>query len=654
MRTLSAMPAKRPSKKAKPAKLAASKRPGPRRATMTEAISSKSKPGDAMAVKRTVGTAAGDGARGDEAGLPAEKVKKAEDVFDLVRNCDGTPECWLLLGAGCSYPEVPLAPGFVEIIKRNYPRYFGNAAEPKGYAQCMHVLPLEFRRKIIRENIEKARIVEGYIAIAALVQAGLIHKVLTVNFDPLLLKACALVGRVPAVYDLAASLYATDDPAKFKPTLATPAIVHLHGQNEGIVLINDPEEAKEMSKRLGWLFDGAEKHVWIVAGYSGEQDPVFQRLAETAQFDAGLFWVRHDDQMPCPAAVEMIEQKEGAAVIFNQPCDSFFATLAKALGRYPPEVMSAPLDHIEGRLKTQLSDSCQKAIAETIQYIERARDAIENDAATTTLQVQSLAQAGEFDKTLKAFKKVEHPAGEPKLLAVVAGAAATVAQLTTVFTYAQGLGIEAEIADAVAQGGLEVITGDPDGILKLLDALPPCAALDRRRKLNLDNTPVTDAGLAHLKGLNGLQSLSLTGTPVTDAGLAHLKGLAELQMLDLTRTQVTDAGLAHLKGLDGLKSLSLNGTPVTDAGLAHLKGLAGLLMLLLSNTQVTDAGLAHLKGLAGLLMLWLSDTQVTDAGLAHLKGLAELLRLFLERTQVTEAGLAALKKALPKCEIEGP
>ena len=93
--------------------------------------------------------------------------------------------------------------------------------------------------------------------------------------------------------------------------------------------------------------------------------------------------------MPCSAVVEMIEQKEGAAVIFNQPCDSFFSTLAKELGHYPPKVLSAPLDHIEDRLKTQLSDSCQKAIAETIQYIERARDAIKNGAATKTLQVQT-------------------------------------------------------------------------------------------------------------------------------------------------------------------------------------------------------------------------------------------------------------------------
>ena len=481
----------------------------------------------------------------------------------------------------------------------------------------------------------------------------MIHKVLTVNFDPLLLKACALVGCVPAVYDLAASLYASDDPAKFKPALATPAIVHLHGQNEGIVLINDPHEAQEMSKRLGWLFEGAEKHVWIVAGYSGEQDPVRDRLAETTQFEAGLFWVRHNDEMPCPAVVEMIRNKSGAAVIFNQPCDSFFLTLAREVGCYPPKVLSEPLDHIENRLRTQLSNSCQEAIAETIQYIERARDAIKNDAATKTLQVQSLAQAGEFEKALEAFKQVEEPGGESKLLAVIVGAAATTAQLTTVFTYARDLRIGEQIADAVAERGLQLVRGDPDGILELLEALPSGPALAACQALDLSDGQVTDAGLAHLKRLAGLQTLLLNNTQVTDAGLAHLKGLAGLQQLVLSGTQVTDAGLAHLKGLTELQVLGLSDTLVADAGLAHLKGLTGLQWLALDRTEVTDAGLAHAKGLAGLQWLYLSRTQVTDAGLAHLKGLAGLQWLWLRNTQVTDAGLAELRKALPKCEIFG-
>jgi hypothetical protein len=57
---------------------------------------------------------------------------------------------------------------------------------------------------------------------------------------------------------------------------------------------------------------------------------------------------------------------------------------------------------------------------------------------------------------------------------------------------------------------------------------------------------VTDAGLARLQGLPGLEELSLRGTEVADAGLAHLRGLSRLQELDLNGTRVTGAGVATL------------------------------------------------------------------------------------------------------------
>ena len=41
--------------------------------------------------------------------------------------------------------------------------------------------------------------------------------------------------------------------------------------------------------------------------------------------------------------------------------------------------------------------------------------------------------------------------------------------------------------------------------------------------LRLDNTHVTDAGIAQLKGLTRLEKLSLRGTRVTDVGVADLK-----------------------------------------------------------------------------------------------------------------------------------
>ena len=68
-----------------------------------------------------------------------------------------------------------------------------------------------------------------------------------------------------------------------------------------------------------------------------------------------------------------------------------------------------------------------------------------------------------------------------------------------------------------------------------------------------------------------LDFLSLFGTKVTDAGLAHLKGLTNLRGLRLTDTNITDAGLVHLKGLTNLGYLYLNSTEVTESGVKDLK-----------------------------------------------------------------------------------
>jgi Leucine Rich repeat len=111
------------------------------------------------------------------------------------------------------------------------------------------------------------------------------------------------------------------------------------------------------------------------------------------------------------------------------------------------------------------------------------------------------------------------------------------------------------------------------------DTLRPIEGLGQVEELYLDNSGITDAGLARLRGLKHLKFLDLTGTQVTDAGLVHLAGLRELYYLRLSGTRVTDAGLAHLAGLRELRSLLLDGTRVTDAGLAHLANQDQLIKL---------------------------------------------------------------------------
>jgi hypothetical protein len=53
--------------------------------------------------------------------------------------------------------------------------------------------------------------------------------------------------------------------------------------------------------------------------------------------------------------------------------------------------------------------------------------------------------------------------------------------------------------------------------------------------------------------------------------LVHLKGLRRLRELNLDDTKITDAGLAHLKELTKLRCLSICGTEVSDAGVRDLQ-----------------------------------------------------------------------------------
>ena len=189
--------------------------------------------------------------------------------------------------------------------------------------------------------------------------------------------------------------------------------------------------------------------------------------------------------------------------------------------------------------------------------------------------------------------------------------------------------------------------------LGALVVLSGCPASSPKLTKKLIVTPDTsDAQFAQqVKGQTELEVLDLRESKLTDAGLAHVAALANLKWLNLDGVGVTDSGLENLKNLSSLEKLVLSNTAVTDAGLIHLHGLANLESLDLDGTTVTDAGLAHLVSLSKLRALSLIDTAVTDGGLDHLAGLPGLESAALLGTEVTESGVASLKQALPDCVV---
>jgi len=85
------------------------------------------------------------------------------------------------------------------------------------------------------------------------------------------------------------------------------------------------------------------------------------------------------------------------------------------------------------------------------------------------------------------------------------------------------------------------------GFSKVTDkSLPLVGQLDIKR-LYLQKTGVTSAGMKHLTGMNDLRILWLFRTSVDDDALVHLAKLPKLNYLHLLETKVTDAGVNRLK-----------------------------------------------------------------------------------------------------------
>jgi hypothetical protein len=179
-----------------------------------------------------------------------------------------------------------------------------------------------------------------------------------------------------------------------------------------------------------------------------------------------------------------------------------------------------------------------------------------------------------------------------------------------------------------------------------LCALPK---LPRLKELYL-HMPVGDAGISHLTSGGRLERVVTTSAQFGDAGLAAIiKNPALWGYLDLSSSSVTDDGLKHLAGMNGLGTIDLESTQITDAGLVHLANVTSLMRLLLGKTKVTGAGLPGLRSLEHLHEIDLSDCPVTEEGLAALQAIPGLRTLKLAGTPINNESCGRIPK-LPKLQ----
>ena len=279
-------------------------------------------------------------------GIPATAApakRAVDDIAEAMRPHGGIPRrCSVLLGAGCSISAgIPSAEEIVRHIQTHFPAAYVRASSP-NYPDCMAALERGVRRDLVGSYIDKAKINWAHLALAQLIDGGYIDRVLTTNFDPLVSRACALVNCFPAVYDFAASRVFNPDQISEK------AIFHLHGQRDGFVLLNTQAEVTKHRGHIQPIFEDAHKgRMWIVVGYSGENDPVFDLLAKVKTFEYGLYWIGYGPTPSRHVAEKLLGEDRGAHFIGGWDADDFFVTLAQKLQCFPPRFVTQPFSHLK-------------------------------------------------------------------------------------------------------------------------------------------------------------------------------------------------------------------------------------------------------------------------------------------------------------------
>lgn len=329
-------------------------------------------------------------------------ARTLDDIVEALRRSkDRNMGCTLLLGAGCSKTAgIPLAGGIVDDIRKNplYERVYKralerarrerhpHAAEPT-YGECMTEMEKGDQRELIRRYIDTARLNWAHAGIAALMKHGYIGRILTTNFDPLVARACSVFNELPGVYDLTMS-----DIRSYKE-LPDKAIFHLHGQRYGFSMLNNPDELDRHKKQVEPLFKHArEGRTWIVCGYSGENDPLFDLIRSCDEYDHALYWIGRETEPPKHLEpLFMGSSAKSCHYLQFAGADEFFFRLCGALDIADFKFMHRPLEHIEEILE-QFVDFPSSATDSGIDLLTSAKASIDYyKSAYYTVSAQAAA-----------------------------------------------------------------------------------------------------------------------------------------------------------------------------------------------------------------------------------------------------------------------
>ena len=259
-------------------------------------------------------------------------TRSIDFVVEQLRRCrDLGRKATLVAGPGCSRTAgIPDARGFADLVRERFPS--AGAPARASVADCLASIGPGHARLLVEDVVAKARVNSAHEAIAELVASGFVDRVLTPNFDDLVLRACAAKGIFPAVYDatVAGSGLELPEPAP------SPSIVHLAGQRSGLAFLDHEDAIRLHSERLRPILEQEARRgrPLLGVGASGEAgDPLLAALSSAGVFEYHLFFVG-DGETPLDAevAARLFERRTRAVAVTGfSGADAFLTALAGAL-----------------------------------------------------------------------------------------------------------------------------------------------------------------------------------------------------------------------------------------------------------------------------------------------------------------------------------
>lgn len=263
-----------------------------------------------------------------------ESTFSIESISKLIKKSrdSGSPYT-ILTGAGCSKSAgIPLAGELVEEMNLGFDVQLSNLSkeERSNYNKCMNALTHQERRELLQDHIKKANINWAHIGLAALMDNGYTQRVLTFNFDNILMRACGLIGLYPSIYDF------TNADVNLQNLIIDPSIIYLHGQSYGFRQLNDENETKSHANNMtNFIAQTLNTSPVIVAGYSGFNDGFFEQIDKHYCGEQRLFWVGYERSIPEHLQSFFEKYRNHAHYVGGQDADDFFVSLMQQLDCLP-------------------------------------------------------------------------------------------------------------------------------------------------------------------------------------------------------------------------------------------------------------------------------------------------------------------------------